>query len=561
MKKALIRNNIILLLSVFTIFFMIVFFSLYGFEKQNQKSLMSFIIQEIELEYKNFSGTPLEFVASYQSESGRRITILDANALVLADTHDEVIGTDKSQRPEIKNLNTVYMRTSDTIGEELLYIAIRLDNNYYIRIAVPRENQTQAYNRVIWLFVLTSAGFIGMYYIGLIQINKNLLSPWHTVKKGLLALNEGNYQMMSLNSPYEEINDILHELNMINSETQKHVHTIESYQDQLSEILNGLEQGIMLFDKDERLVFLNEDAKKYFNITEDGYDKPVYYGIRNVEIKEAITKANHHFESRTFDIKQQGMVLEIRVFHAPTQGLNHTKATVLVLVKDVTESRKIEQMKRDFFSHASHELKSPLTAIKGYAELIELGLVEPEDVKKIAASIVKQSETMTALVEDMLMLSRLEHATESHMKIQNLNKILEKVIEQLEPMTTSKQMKLQVTSQPILFESDELDMHKLFKNVIENAIKYSEKEKEVRIFLTESDEKIEFKVVDQGYGIASDHQKRVFERFYRIDKGRLDGGTGLGLAIVKHIVIKYKGTIDLKSSLRKGTTLSIHFKR
>lgn len=560
MKKAIIRNNIILLLSIFTVFFIIVFFALYAFEKQNQKSLMSFIIEEVELEYTHFVGTPEAFILMYQSDSGRRITLLDAEGFVIADTHDDVIGVDKSERPEVKNLNTVYVRTSETVGIELLYIATRLEDSNILRISVPRESQVAAYNQVLTLFILTSLGFLGLYYVGLIQINKNLLNPWDKVKKGLLALNTGNYQMMSLNSPYEEINDILHELNMINSETQKHLNAIESYQDQLSGILNGLEQGVMLFDQEERLIYFNEDAKVMFDLSEDSQLKPAYYSFRSLDIKEAVTKVNQDQQPLNLDIKHQGSILEVRVFHAPSQGLNRMKATVLVLVRDVTETRKVEEMKRDFFSHASHELKSPITAIKGYAELIEHGLIPKEEIKDIAQKIVMQSEMMTALVEDMLMLSRLEHTSEKNWSHQNLKNILNEVIGQLEHVASTKQIQLKTHMDEVDFKSDKLDMHKLFKNIIENAIKYSDAEKSIDITLTKKDENILFIVKDQGYGIALEHQQRIFERFYRIDKGRLDGGTGLGLAIVKHIVIKYKGRIDLKSSLRKGTTITITFK-
>ncbi len=561
MKRSLVRNNLILLLSAFTLFFIVVIIALFYFDRQNQRSMMGLIIDEIELEYINFQGTPEAFITTYQLESNRRITILDTNFLVIADTHDDQLGTDKSNRPELSNLGEVYARRSETVDIELLYIAKLLDDGNYLRVSVPRATQVAAYNQIIWILILTSAGFIAIYYTGLLKVNENLLSPWHKVKEGLLMLSQGKFHLMTLNSPYPEINEILHEINTINLETQEHLKSIESYQLQLNEILNGLKQGVMLFNQNEELVYFNDDAKSFFNLSQDAFMKPSYYAIRDNQIKEAITLSNQQLKSSSFDIRMDGKVVEIKVFHVHAQGLNHTQATVLVLLKDVSQERAMEQIKRDFFAHASHELKSPLTAIRGYAELIEHQVISKEEVEQTAKQIVKQTETMSALVEDMLMLSRLENLKEKAYVSADLSDILSDVVDQLSPMAQSKNILLSIRSMAVKMMCDPIDIQKLLRNLIENSIKYSEPNKKVSIELKVTEEEIILIVADQGYGISPEHQQRVFERFYRVDKGRLDGGTGLGLAIVKHIVLKYEGTIQLKSSLSKGTTITIKLKK
>ncbi|MBU1143740.1 MAG: HAMP domain-containing histidine kinase [Firmicutes bacterium] len=521
---------------------------------------MNFVIDEVELKYNNFIGSPSDFVDAYQHDNDRRITILDENAIVIVDSHDDTVGTDKSARPEIKNLGTVYQRTSDTIDVNLLYIARKLDDNNYLRVAIPVESKQASYNSVILILVLTSAGFITIFYLGLTQLSKNLLAPWDKVKEGLKNVNEGNVQMISLNSPYPEINEIIHEINGINLSTLRHLKSIESYQIQLNEILNELKQGVMLFNKEEQLVYFNDDAKLIFNLDEDAYMKPSYYAIRDAQIRDAVTKANIEHHPSTFDSKFDGKTMEVRVFFVNAQGFNHTEATVLALFKDVTQERAIEQMKRDFFSHASHELKSPLTAIRGYAELIEHGLIKPEEVKDSSHQIVKQTETMAALVEDMLMLSRLENLKEKVYSKQDLNQKLKEVIDTQSPFAISKNINLSVQSKSIIVMCDPLDVQKLFKNLIENAIKYSDPNKKVEITLDQKEDEVVFIVKDQGYGIEPEHQQRVFERFFRVDKGRLDGGTGLGLAIVKHIALKYDGSVELTSTLSKGTKITVKLK-
>lgn len=560
MKRALIKNNVILLITAFTMFFIVVFFALYDFDKRNQQAIMLNIINEVELEYELFTGDAQAFVETYQIESERRITILDSNGIVIADSHDDEVGQDKSERPEIMSLGRVFIRRSETINVNLLYIARVMEDGNYLRVALPKDDHTEDYNRVIFILIFTSLGFIAIYYAGLVKVNEHLLKPWDQVKKGLTALNEREFSLMSLNSPYPEINDILHDINDITYETQKHLQEIESYQLQLNEILNGLKQGVMLFNEKEQLVYYNEDAKVYFELTEDTFMKPSYYAIRYNEIKDAISVANASKQASSFDLKMDGKTIDVKVFHIHAKGYEHTNATVLCLFKDVTQERAMEQIKRDFFSHASHELKSPLTAIRGYAELIENAMVDPKTFSSTAKEIVKQTELMTMLVEDMLMLSRLENLKEKTYQKENLTAILNDVKDGLSQIAKNKDINIQVDSEPISMMCDLVDIQKLFKNVIENAIKYSEANKTVYVTLKKQKDMILFQVKDQGYGISPEHQQRVFERFYRVDKGRLDGGTGLGLAIVKHIVLKYDGHIDLKSSLSKGTTITITLK-
>lgn len=557
MKQAIIKNNIILLLGAFTAFFLVVFIAISNFQKNNQTQLMTFLVEEIELAYEAFDDTPQAFVATFQNENDRRITILDAQAFVIADTHDEVVGTDKSGRPEIKNPGTVYTRRSATIDEDLLYIAQIMDDGNYLRVSVPINPQVKTYSRLIWILSLTSIFWVVLYYLGLIQVNKNLLTPWIQVKKGLIELNKGNYQMMSLFSPYPEINEIIHEMNEINLETMKHLSAIESYQIQLDKILDEIKLGVMLFNHQEELIYFNKDIRAYFGLSEDAIGKPSYYQIRDYQIKDAISKAVEQHEPMVFDLKNDDKIYEVKVFHIASRSDQKSNASVLVLCKDVSTERAIEQMKRDFFSHASHELKSPLTAIRGHAELIEHQMVKGDDVYQSAKSIVRQTETMTALVEDMLMLSRLENLKEKLYAQTSLSKLLNAVMEQLSPLIAKKKMTIIRHVSDVEMFCDPIDMQKLFKNLIENAIKYSEEEKTVEITLSKSDIDVLFKVKDQGIGISKANQQRVFERFYRVDKGRLDGGTGLGLAIVKHIVLKYEGEIDLVSALSKGTTITV----
>lgn len=558
MKKAIIRNNMLLLLSALTLFFVIAFISLYQIEKKHQASLMSFLIDEVETSYINFDDSDFEFVQQF-SQNDRRITILDENGFVLADTHDDAIGKNKSQRPEILDLGSIQSRKSDTIGVQLLYIAKQLDNDMFLRVSIPYESQISTYNQSIWIFIISSIIISIIYYIGLKKVNSNLLKPWDKVKNGLNLLNQAKYQMMSLNSNYPEINDILHEMNQINYDTSLNLVHIKNYQKQSNEILNEIKQVILLFDHEKNLIFYNSKAKDLFDLNENLLNKNSYNFIRDHELEQAIDETIKHDILFHKDVKINDGYYDTFVLPLHTDTSSNEFAKVLVTLKDVSEERRLGQMKKDFISHASHELKSPLAAIRGYAELIQLDMLKKqEEVKNVSGKIVEQTMFMNALVEDMLMLSRLENIKEEHFQDIELSSICSKVIAGLKQVYKDKHIKLIVEKQDSHYYGDPIDFTKLFKNLIENAYKYSPEKSSIKVSIAKTeDQKVLFSVKDEGIGIDKKQQMRIFERFYRVDKGRLDGGTGLGLAIVKHIVIKYDGRINLDSTLDKGTQINI----
>jgi two-component system phosphate regulon sensor histidine kinase PhoR len=560
MRKVVIRNNILLLLSAFMLFFVIVFLALYQFEKRHQTSMMSFLLDEVTTSYDNFNDSDQAFVSSYD-QSQRRITILDENGYVIADTHDDEVGEDKSQRPEILDLEEVYSRKSNTIGVDLLYMARQLDDGAYIRVSIPLETQITTYRQVLWALVISGLGILGIYYFVLKKVNQNLLKPWDKVKEGVVRLNQGKYQMMTLNSPYEEINEMLHEMNQINYDTSKYLNRINSYQEQLRYILNEIRQSILLFDNHKKLMFFNQDAKNLFDLKDEYINQEGYKFIRDIDLNKALDHVFENNEAFKKDYRSLDRIYDCYIYPLHKNEEDEGLASILMVLKDVTEERQIGQMKRDFFSHASHELKSPLTAIRGYAELILYDMIKEKDIKESSQKIITQTEFMSALVEDMLMLSRLENIKEESYQDIYLNQILDEVLDTLSQPLKEKDMKIElVKKEDIKHYGDPLDFSKLFKNLIENAYKYSDSGKTISIELKTQKDQVVFIVKDQGKGIPKEHQSRVFERFYRVDKGRLDGGTGLGLAIVKHIAIKYDGKVDLKSSLSEGTTIKVYLK-
>lgn len=354
---------------------------------------------------------------------------------------------------------------------------------------------------------------------------------------------------------------VLHDKNLtldyikeMQASLNKQILKSERYRKRLRLILDGLQLGILLIDKDYKITYYNKKMHLFFNLM----DKDIGQSIDQLELPLAFISVIHEAVSKGStrkDIDFKNKLFDVQV--SPFLKTESNETQVLIVVDDVSLERSTEQMKKDFFSYASHELKSPITSIKGFAELILYDMVSKDDAKKALASIVSQSDMMTTLVEDMLMLSRLENYKESKQIKVDLKDTLKEVLNVLKPIIEQKNIIISQNMHMIQMVCDPMDLFKLFKNIIENAVKYSKENAKVTIKLHHVNEEMLFVVKDEGFGIPSIHQPRIFERFYRVDEYRNEGGTGLGLAIVKHIVMKYEGTINLESKVNQGTLVEV----
>lgn len=328
----------------------------------------------------------------------------------------------------------------------------------------------------------------------------------------------------------------------IKSENEEYVIRLSKYYDGLTDYMRVLLPSLLL----GFMVVLSISLLIAFRLTED-ITKPLN------EIAEEMLHmegANPEFDFKTYKYQ------ELNIISYTTDKLTES-------VKDYIDKVNFEKIVRqEFFSNASHELKTPITSIRGYAELLQNGIPRDEETKEdCIRRIIKETENMTNLINDILMISKLE-TNEASIEISEvrLSPLLNEVAESLQPFADTNQVTLHLDCQPIMLEGSRQQMHELLTNLITNAIKYNNPEGEVWVEISRSREELIIVVKDNGIGISKEDCERVFERFYRVDKGRSKkiGGTGLGLSIVKHIVAFYNGEIDLESEIGKGSTFTIH---
>jgi len=342
-------------------------------------------------------------------------------------------------------------------------------------------------------------------------------------------------------------------IEVLTSEVDKLKKDLNSKDSQLSFMMSHTGQGVILIDYNKQINFANPRAYDLLQMIRINQSKSYIDMIRFVEIKNLIEEVFKSQEptNKEFMINQKNILVKM----VPT-GFEHDKH-VLVLIDDLSERRSLESIKKDFFNFAGHELKTPITILKGYAELIYHQIIKEQEVKDTALKMINQTSVMTEFVDDMLMLSRLETYTDAPLVDVNLKASLDKVLESLKTFIESKKIKLRMYSEEIIYQADPIDIEKLFKNLIENSIKYNKDQGTIDIRLEKIGQKVIFSIQDSGMGIPKDEKTRIFERFYRISKTRTISGTGLGLSIVKHIVGKYHGTIDVDSVVDKYTRFTI----
>lgn len=329
-------------------------------------------------------------------------------------------------------------------------------------------------------------------------------------------------------------------------------------------ILANMNEGFLMVDTDKRVIALNGSAAQILGIQGDAGGKDLDEIIDDKDILEAVDKAIGKNKVTAFDLLTAGgsiYSLNVKLVRNPNFV---DRSCIMIALFDVTAERTALKQRQDFFSNASHELKTPITSILGFSELLEAGIVtEPEKAMDSVKIIRREAKRMSRIIDDLLFISKLENdGDQAPVTEVNIAELLEEIKEALTPSMMEKNITLKISGGEFVVPAVYGHMHNLFGNLIQNAVKYNVENGSVFVRVERDDKYIYLTVKDTGIGIPKEMQQRVFERFFRVDKGRSRsvGGTGLGLAIVKHIVSLYDGTVALESTLGKGTTVTAKLK-
>lgn len=501
-----------------------------------------------------------------------RITLLTKAGVVIADSEFSPEEMDNHRyRPEIiaANKSTIgqSQRYSRTLQKPMLYVAVSAmasnSNLGYIRTALSTERIDEEIN-YLRRVIITAASLTGLIalFIGY-WLAMSFARPLRQMT--LIAKNyaHGRYQLRIPSHRRDEIGDLARSLNQMADISAQRFDIIKTERDQLSTILKSMNEGVITVTSEGIITHVNAAACRMLRTSGErclGQALKDIDGSNNLD--QAFVQCHKQQTSVERTIQLDGYTFA-RHYRLHVTLLKHSyKADAILVLQDITDVQRIDKMRADFVANASHELKTPITAIRGFAEtLIEDETIEHGMRQRFIRKIHGQSIRLSDLVSDLLALSRLESNDTAFNTQVDLQQIVQRVCANLQAVAQSHKivLELEVIDGPMMLLGDDNALGQMATNLIDNAIKYTTEMGTVTVTIKAEEGMAVLTVKDNGLGIDETDQERIFERFYRVDKARSQslGGTGLGLAIVKHIVQNHKGRLQLKSKLNHGSTFTV----
>ncbi|MEJ5286960.1 MAG: ATP-binding protein [Bacteroidota bacterium] len=488
-----------------------------------------------------------------------RFTIIDSNGLVLIETRKNEAKLDNHlYRTEIqlalKNGEGFSTRYSKTMKADYIYFAkkMNLNNDTYVflRTSVPMKNLNAFFANVQEKVIFTFLALFGSVMLISLFLSKRLTKPILELVDASKKVAEGDFSIQLDERGDSEISFLKHNFNEMVAEIRKNLQQVIQQRNFMNNLINALEQAVAIITKNKDIIFCNRYYKSLVLKNGESFD--------NIENENILNQLNEIINGR----KDSTIEVQIgdKIFLSSVRTLEDT-TQILHILYDISMIKKIENIKRDLVANVSHELRTPLTAIKGYIETLEEEI--PCEQFKYIETIKKNTERIIYIVDDLLNLVSLEDANARLFVTEvNLCELVQQVVPTFRHKLEEKNLKIEVICEDDFpnINADAFRLEQVFINLIDNAIKYSEKGT-IRIELRKvDDETVKIIISDEGIGIPKEHQERIFERFYTVDKSRSRkyGGTGLGLSIVKHIILLHDGNIQVESEEGKGTKFIIH---
>ena len=550
MNSKIFRSNFITSLLVLIVTIILIFGVLFEyFENQltnELKSEATYISHALENEGE-------EYIDNFKNEK-KRITLIDKNGVVLADTsanEDEL--DNHSDRDEVKEAmkdgSGTSVRYSNTLMEKTIYYAVRLDNGNILRVSTTQQSIIVILLGLMYPILIVLVIALIITIILSYRVSKSIINP----------INSLDLEHPENNDTYEELTPLLKKISLQKRHINEQVRTAEQKQEEFRLITENMTEGFLVIDNQANLLTYNSAALKLLDIT-DVQEGTVLMLNRTKGFRDTVQKvlAGEHSESTiSIDDKHYNLIAN------PVYENEHVIGAVIVIL-DVTEYTNREKMRSEFTSNVSHELKSPLTSISGFAEIMMAGDVPGDTVVDFSKTIYKEAQRLISLVSDIIKISELdEKNTGFEQEPVELFELSKSVTERMKPVAEKRKITLNVLGGTAKVMGVSKILEEMIENLVDNAVKYNKDNGTVDVIVTSSDNTCELVVRDTGIGIPQSEQSRVFERFYCVDKShsKLVGGTGLGLSIVKHGAMFHDAQIKLESTEGKGTSISLIFNK
>ena len=490
-----------------------------------------------------------DYLSSISSER-YRLTWIAPDGTVLYDTVTDAESLENhADREEVREAlaggEGESSRYSSTILQKTMYCARRLTDGSVLRISISRATAGVLLIGMVQPILIVVIVALILSAVLARRLSRRIVRP----------LNELDLEHPLENDAYEELSPLLGRINHQHRQIDEQMRELEQQRTEFSQITGSMREGLVLLDEKERVLSINPAACRLFDADERCVGQDFLTLDRSHDIRLAIADAmaQGHGEARA---ERGGRVWQFDV----SRILSGTAAVGAVLLAfDITERETAEQNRREFTANVSHELKTPLQGIIGSAELLENGMVQPDDVPRFVGHIRKEAQRLVTLIGDIIRLSQLDEGDEMPRETVDLLTLSQEAADDLTAAAEQKNVTISVTGESTCVSGVRRLLYEVIYNLCDNGVKYNVEGGSVSVRVGTEDGKAVVSVADTGIGIAPEHRERIFERFYRVDKShsKASGGTGLGLSIVKHAVQYHHGTVELQSEEGKGTTIRI----
>ena len=492
-----------------------------------------------------------DYLTSLQSDR-YRLTWVSDDGTVLYDTQADAAAMENhAQRQEIRQALLAGQgessRYSATLLEKTLYCARRLDDGTVLRISISRATAGVLVLGMLQPFLVVLVVALVLSALLARRLARHIVEP----------LNQLDLEHPMDNDTYEELSPLLGRINQQRRQIDAHVQELQRKRDEFDQITGNMKEGLVLLNEKGMILSINPAARTLFRTGSACVGQDFLTIERSSDVSHALQTAMEqgHSEIHT---EREGREYQMDMSRIESEG---AVTGAVILAFDVTEQALAQRNRREFTANVSHELKTPLQSIMGSAELMENGLVKPEDMPVFIGRIRSEAARLVTLIEDIIRLSQLDEGVELPVECVELHALAQETVQSLSDAAEAKSVSLAVTGQPVTVRSVRRLLSELLYNLCDNAIKYNVENGKADVTVSDGDAFVKVAVKDTGIGIPKEDQERIFERFYRVDKSRSKstGGTGLGLAIVKHIVEQHDAKLEIDSKLGEGTEIRVVF--
>ncbi len=565
---------ILISLIVFGIYASSIFSNFY-YTKTLERLRSEALLISLNLQGADFDSLDASALNVYDKQTGARVTLIDTTGKVIADSRENAGEMELHRtRPEfveaLRGKNGFDKRFSHTREIDYIYIAVPVYDNSgkikgALRTSVTEDSIKDEFSSTYYPIILGGLGVLLIIAIIALFAAKNLTRPLTELKKAAGRFSVGDFSEKIYPPKNKDLRSFAESLNRMAQQLDEKLSIIGEQRNLQQAVLESMKEGILAVDYDENVLLINKTAEEILAVTaKETKGKTLQEVVRISEIHRFFEKViSETSPQETQIIVQHGKEKILQLSGAILQDAAGNSIGALVVLNDITSLKHLDDMKKDLVANVSHELKTPITTIKGFIELLREGEIDnKKNAHRFLEIISKHTDRLNAIVEDLLTLSRLEQrgvVKELKFDEHKIKPLLKSAAEDFKFKAKDKQIEIDIRSDDISANFNKSLIEHAVGNLLDNAIKYGDKKSTVILRSFKDNGNLVIEVQDEGCGVAEEDVPRLFERFYRVEKSRSrdDGGTGLGLAIVKHIVQVHGGTVEVKSELNKGSVFGI----